>query len=88
MAPRDRIKRLENQSGLFVVIPQPDGSIRRFPKSAVADAYIANLDRAVGRDVPEHPLSIAARNSGNPELYLGTLVESEDVGEPPEDLSD
>ena len=88
MAPRDRIKRLENRSGLFIAIPQPDGSIRRFPKSAVADAYIANLDRAVGRDVPEHPLSIAARNSGNPELYLGTLVGSEEVGEPPEDLSD
>ena len=88
MAPRDRIRRLEDRSGLFVVIPQPDGTVKRFPKSALADAYISNLDRALGRDVPEHPLSVAARLSGNPEHYLGTLVGSEEVGEPPQDLSD
>ena len=89
MGFRDRSKRLENQSGLFVVIPQPDGTVRRFPKSALADAYIANLDRALGRDVPEHPLSIAARESGRPEDFLGSLVDFDDeVAEAVEDLSD
>ncbi len=87
MAPRDRVRRLENQSGLFVVIPQPDGTVARFPKSALADAFVSNLRRACGEDVPEHPLTTAAKLTGEPELYLGTLVGPDEVAEPPEDLS-
>ena len=88
MAPRDRIKRLEDRSGLFITIPLPDGSVRRFPKSAVADSFVINLRRACGEDIPEHPYTTAAKLSGRPEDYLGTLVGSDEVSEAPEDLSD
>ncbi len=73
---------------MFIVVPQPDGTVRRFPKSAVADAYVSNLRRACGEDIPEHPYTTAAKLSGRPQDYLGTLVGPDEVAEPPEDLSD
>jgi hypothetical protein len=88
MAYRGRIRRLENQSGLFILIPQPDGTVRRFPKSALGDAYVSNLRRACGEDIPEHPLTTAAKLSGNPERYIGTLLGDAEPGGEPEDLSE
>jgi hypothetical protein len=46
--------------------PQLDRPPARFPRSAAADAYLVAFDHAGGRDVPDHPLCAAARNSSDP----------------------
>lgn len=67
MALRDRLRRLEREArGEVVIIPQTDGTVKKFPKSALVDAYLCGVDRATGRNVPDHPLCVAARNSSGP----------------------
>jgi hypothetical protein len=66
---RQRLKRLERRSE--IAIPQRDGTVKRFPESALAEAYLNLMDRwrsgAMGGDTPpEHPLLEAARNSSDP----------------------
>jgi hypothetical protein len=67
---RDRLKRLEQDAREeMVAISQPDGSVRRFPESELAPAFLDAFDRSVGRsdpDAPEHPLCAAARSSSDP----------------------
>ena len=72
----------------MVVIPQQDGPPARFPRSDLADAYVNALDRRLGEDVPEHPLSRAARNSSDPTWRDSVVAGPEEVPEPPEDLSE
>jgi hypothetical protein len=67
---RGRIKRLERAAqGETIVIPQRDGTVRRFPEGAAMEAYVNLFERlGAGEDAPpEHPLIEAARNSSDSE---------------------
>ena len=60
MGLRAFIRRLERLSeGEVLVIPQQDGTVRRFPQSVAAEAFLSLCE---GRD---HPLLQAARNSSD-----------------------
>jgi hypothetical protein len=64
------LKRLENQGkDEEIVIPQKDGTVRRFPKSASREAFSNLMERlGAGEEAPpEHPMIEAARNSSEPE---------------------
>ena len=87
------MRRLERAArGEMAEIPQRDGTVKRFPKSDLAPAYLDAFDRAVGRSdptEPEHPLCVAARNSSDPtwrDSFYASGSESE-TG-PIEDLSE
>jgi hypothetical protein len=85
---RGRLRRLEELSeGPVVVIPQPDGPPARFPESALKDAFLTNMRRLRGEDVPEHPLSIAAVRSGDPK-WVGAFFACVEVSEEVPDLSE
>jgi hypothetical protein len=63
---RNRLRRLEQEAEEeMITIPQKDGTVRRFPQSAAAEAYMNLMDRlGAGEDAPpEHSLIAAARNS-------------------------
>ncbi len=62
-------------------VPQRDGTVRRFPRSAAPDALVSLLD---GHD---HPLAAAARNSPDPE-WAGSFYNSEPIDPAAEDLSE
>jgi hypothetical protein len=75
MGLRDRLKRLRRASEEdVIVIPQKDGTVKRFPKEAAYDAFMDNMARLrashQGADLaslpPEHPLTTAAINSSDP----------------------
>ena len=84
-----RLRRLERLAEEEMgVIPQRDGTARRFPEGALPDAFVNAVRRACGEDVPEHPLSRAARNSSDPEWRDSAFAGPEEVPEPPEDLSE
>ncbi len=88
MSIRDRLRRLERASEEdMVLIPQPDGPPVKFPESALKDAFLINVRRATGEDVPEHPLSIAAARSGDLK-WMGTLVGRVEVSQDVEDVSE
>ncbi len=87
MGLRDRLRRLEKLSeGPVTVIPQPDGPPVRFPESALKEAFLANVRRACGEDVPAHPLSVAAQ-SGDPK-WVGMFFADVDVADEVPDLSE
>ena len=82
--------RLENTE--MVLIPQKDGTVKRFPPSALLDAYSNFYDRLGAGDAapPEHPLVEAARNSSDPK-WLGSFFSVNDPDDwiaPIEDLSE
>ena len=91
MGLRDRLRQLQKRAeGEMVSIPQQDGTVKRFPTHQFAEAFLSALDRACGTadpEEPEHPLSLAARNSSDPKwrnsAYWADLAEH-----PPEDLSE
>ena len=90
MALKDRLRRLERDAGGGMVsIPQRDGTVKRFPQSALQDSFLANMGRLRGRDVPPHPLGVAAAASPDPEwsrsMFSAGWVE---IVSPPEDLSE
>jgi hypothetical protein len=61
MGLRGRLKRLEKESREeSIEILQKDGTVKRFPHSAGADALLSLIE---GRD---HPLARAARESPHP----------------------
>ena len=77
-----KAKRLERAAQeREIVIPQTDGTVKRFPQSAGLEAFMALMD---GRD---HPLAKAARNSSEPK-WSGSfynafpMEELEDLSEP------
>ena len=77
-----KVKRLERAAQEeMIVIPQTDGTVKRFPQSAGLEAFMALMD---GRD---HPLAKAARNSSEPK-WSGSfynafpMEELEDLSEP------
>ncbi len=90
MALRDRLRRLEEAAGdQLVTIPQRDGTPARFPEVALQDAFLVNLRRLRGEDVPPHPLALAA--AGSPDLEWSRSAFAADfatIVTPPEDLSE
>ncbi len=97
MGLRGWVKRLERGAREeMIAIPQPDGTVARFPQSAGMDAFINLMDRmGAGEDAPpEHPLIAAARNSRDPKwsesFYAAGGAAGADSGwtDPIEDLSE
>ena len=85
---RGRLRRLERLAeGTVVAIPQPDGPPARFPEGALKDAYVNAFRRGCGEDLPEHPLSSAARNSPDPQWRDSVVAGPEEVPGHVEDLS-
>jgi len=91
MSDFSRVKRLERaRRKEMISIPQQDGSVARFPRSVVKDAYANLMDRlGAGEDAPpEHPLLTAARNSSDPNWRTSIYGEGGDWVEAVEDLSE
>ena len=94
MGLRNRLKRLERVSKAEMVsIPQLDGSIARFPRSALKEAFLRNMDflhaRANGEEPPEpHPLQLALWNAAQPEPWHETYYDLIEDSGPVEDLSE
>ena len=89
---RGWLKRLERAGAEEeIVIPQRDGTVARFPRSAGMEAYANLMDRmGAGEDAPEeHPLIAAARNSSEPKWSQSFYaVNDEGLTDPIEDLSE
>ena len=90
MALRDRLARLEKAKGSgMVFIPQPDGTVKRFPEADLLESFVTNMKRLRGQDVPPHPLGVAAAGSPDPEwsrsMYSAAWVT---IVTPPEELSE
>ena len=89
MGIRDEIQSLKRQvERESLVIPQRNGTVAKFPKAALADAFLVNLQRMTDEDIDPHPLSVAIENSTDPDRYSGTFFDSEMrvVGEDDEPL--
>ncbi len=88
------IERLERESrGEIIEIPQRDGTVARFPQSALRDAFLANKSaleaRADGKEPPEpHPLSLALMNASRPETWHPTFYDQFTDTGPVPDLSE
>jgi hypothetical protein len=66
---RGRVRRLERAADEeMIVIPQKDGTVRRFPQSAAKDAFLNLADRMGAGEYapPEHPMIEAVRNTSDP----------------------
>ena len=93
MSLRRSLRKLERAyQGEVVSIPQKDGKVKKFPQSALLDAYSNFYDRlGAGEDAPpEHPLIEAARNSSDPK-WTGSFFavnDGDDWTRPIEDLSE
>jgi hypothetical protein len=90
---RGWLKRLERAAEEeMIVIPQRDGTVKRFPASAGVDAYMNLMERlGAGEDAPpEHPLIAAARNSTEPKWAASfyAVNDPEELTRPVEDLSE
>lgn len=93
MSFRDRLRRFERAAEEeMIVIPQQDGTVKRFPEPAGMDAYLNLMDRlGAGEDAPpEHPLIEAARNSSDREWSESFFAvgDPEEWVQPIEDLSE
>jgi hypothetical protein len=92
MGLRGRLRKLERDAEEeMIVIPQRDGTVKRFPSSAGMDAYMNLMDRmGAGEDAPpEHPLIEAARNSSERKWSQSFYaVNDEGWTDPVEDLSE
>jgi hypothetical protein len=89
MGLKDRLRQLERKSeGEMVLISQPGGSVARFPKVDLADAFIVALDRELGRTTEDHPLCQAARYSPDPKWSESVFAGPEVVLDSPPDLSE
>jgi hypothetical protein len=90
VALKDRAKRLEREAGGGTVsIPQRDGTAKRFPATALQEAFLVNMQRLRGENVPPHPLGLAA--AGSPDLEWSRSMYSAAwviIVTPPEDLSE
>ena len=78
MAFRDRLRRLQREArGDEVIIPQVDGTVKRFPQRELRAAFLEDVDRTAGRvgpEVPVHPILTALRSSSDPAplgLFMG-----------------
>jgi hypothetical protein len=63
----DRVRKLERVSKKDAVhIPQEDGTVKSFPQSALKAAFLTEVDRMRGEDIPRHPLTEAVSTSSDP----------------------
>ena len=93
MGLRDAVRRLQKRAeGPLVVIPQEDGTVRRFHQSQLAGAYLIANAREGGLTRDDHPLCQAARNSSDPKwresVWSGPSDEEIAEFEEIEDLSE
>jgi hypothetical protein len=92
MGLRGWIKRLERDAEEeMIVIPQKDGTAKKFPQSAGIDAYLNLFERlGAGQDAPpEHTLIEAARASSDPKWSESFFaVNDEGWADPVENLSE
>ena len=90
MRLRDRLRRLQRvyEKEMTVSIPQEDGTVVRFYKSDLREAYLSAHYRVLGLDVPDHPLSQACRRSPDPKWRESVYAEGETVSEGVPDLSE
>ena len=93
MGLRGWLKRLERAAEEeMIVIPQRDGTVRRFPAEEGMKAYMNLMERlGAGEDAPpEHPLIAAARNSTEPKWAASfyAVNDPEELTRPVEDLSE
>jgi hypothetical protein len=93
MPLRSWVKRLERGARKEMIsLPQKDGTVKRFGRSAAKDAYLNAMIRlGAGEDAPEpHPLLAAARNSTEAWWRESVYASGADEAwtEPPEDLSE
>jgi len=71
---KDKLRRLERASKEDLIsIPQTDGTVKRFSRSAYKEAFLNAVDRlGAGEDAPApHPLLEAAANSSDPRWRNG-----------------
>ena len=90
MGLKDRLRRLEKEAeGEVVFVPQKNGTVKRFPQSALQESFLTNMKRLRGEDVPHHPLGVAAAESPDPE-WSRSLYSAEwtAIVAPVEDLSE
>ena len=90
MGLRGRLRRLEREAeGEMVFVPQEDGAVKRFPQSALQEAFVTNMRRLRGEEVPPYPLGVAAAGSPDPgwsrSFYSAAWTE---IVAPVEDLSE
>jgi hypothetical protein len=87
---KDRLRRLEREAeGKVVLVPQKDGTAKRFPQGALQESFVTNMKRLRDEDVPHHPLGVAAAQS--PDLEWSRSFYSAawtDIVAPVEDLSE
>ena len=90
MGLRDRLRRSEREAeGEMVVVPQKDGTMKRFPQSALQESFMVNMQRLRGEDVPHHPLGVAVAESPDPEWSRSFYsAEWTAIVAPVEDLSE
>jgi hypothetical protein len=85
-----RLERLAEEE--VIIVPQRDGTVRRFPRETGEEALINLMDRpGAGKDAPpEHPMIETVRNSSEP-AWGGALWDANDPDEwvkPIEDCSE
>jgi hypothetical protein len=77
MGLRGRLKRLERDARKEMVeIPQRDGTVKRFPRSALMEAFLYLIDVAVGDafSTEEPEIFGALRNAREPaQKWMGTF---------------
>jgi hypothetical protein len=89
LALRDQLRRLQKRvGGGTVAIPQRDGTVARFPATALQDAFLTNMQRLRGENVPPHPLAVAAAASPDPEWRQSAYSADVTIVTPPENLSE
>ena len=94
MGIKDQLRRLERACRAeLITIPQTDGTSKRFPPSALEEAFLRNVAflsaRANGETPPEpHPLRLALQNAARREDWHDTFFDMLEDDGPVEDLSE
>jgi hypothetical protein len=79
---KDRLRRLEKDAEEeMIIIPQRDGTVKRFPQAAGLEALVSLID---GRD---HPLAEAVRSSPDPK-WATSFYSAFPIEQDAEDLSE
>ncbi len=83
----DRVRKLERVSKRDAVhIPQEDGTVKSFPRSALKDAFLNEVRRVRGEDVPEHPLTKAVSTSSDPNYTNSLFLPMTEVDRDPNEI--
>ena len=89
LALRDQLRRLETAAGGgMVAIPQRNGTVVRFPATALQEAFLINTQRLRGEAVPPHALAVAAAQSPDLEWARSAFADFTMIVAEPEDLSE